>query len=247
MAAFGGSWSFIVLFGIVLAAWVSVNAWLLPNREVFDPYPSSSQPDSLDAGRLQAPVIMMSQKRQSSKDRLAAANDYEVNLKAELEIMTLHEEIDDIRMRQVETLLKRQNEQIEQLRTLMARLDTQAQAGTANSTSRIASAAIRLCGTSPIGLASDLRAVGATIGFISSPSASVANGVTGTPFVSDPRLKSQRTRCRQCLPESRAKHSKTATDHSAAVFNAVSKCRWAGPLGPPAALRHGSGGTPTLA
>ena len=67
---------------------------------------------------------MMSQKRQSSKDRLAAANDYEVNLKAELEIMTLHEEIDDIRMRQVETLLKRQNEQIEQLRTLMARLDT---------------------------------------------------------------------------------------------------------------------------
>ena len=66
---------------------------------------------------------MMSQKRQSSKDRLAAANDYEVNLKAELEIMTLHEEIDDIRMRQVETLLKRQNEQIEQLRALMARLD----------------------------------------------------------------------------------------------------------------------------
>lgn len=66
----------------------------------------------------------MSQNRQSSKDRLAAANDYEVNLKAELEIMTLHEEIDDIRMRQVETLLKRQNEQIEQLRTLMARLDT---------------------------------------------------------------------------------------------------------------------------
>lgn len=66
---------------------------------------------------------MMSQKRQSSKDRLAAANDYEVNLKAELEIMTLHEEIDDIRMRQVETLLKQQNEQIEQLRALMARLD----------------------------------------------------------------------------------------------------------------------------
>jgi len=66
---------------------------------------------------------MMSQNRQSSKDRLAAANDYEVNLKAELEIMTLHEEIDDIRMRQVETLLKRQNEQIEQLRALMARLD----------------------------------------------------------------------------------------------------------------------------
>ena len=66
---------------------------------------------------------MMSQKRQSSKDRLAAANDYEVNLKAELEIMTLHEKIDDIRMRQVETLLKQQNEQIEQLRALMARLD----------------------------------------------------------------------------------------------------------------------------
>ncbi|MCB1913073.1 MAG: DUF1003 domain-containing protein [Rhodocyclaceae bacterium] len=66
---------------------------------------------------------MMSQNRQSSKDRLAAANDYEVNLKAELEIMTLHEEIDDIRMRQVETLLKHQNEQIEQLRALMARLD----------------------------------------------------------------------------------------------------------------------------
>lgn len=124
VAAFGGSWSFIILFGIVLAAWVLVNAWLLPNPDVFDPYPFVFLNLILSMlAAIQAPVIMMSQNRQSSKDRLAAANDYEVNLKAELEIMTLHEKIDDIRMRQVETLLKRQNEQIEQLQTLMARLD----------------------------------------------------------------------------------------------------------------------------
>jgi uncharacterized membrane protein len=74
---------------------------------------------------IQAPVIMMSQNRQTSKDRLAAANDYQVNLKTELEIMNLHEKIDDVRMRQLETLLKQQTEQIVQLRTVIEKIDSQ--------------------------------------------------------------------------------------------------------------------------
>jgi uncharacterized membrane protein len=64
---------------------------------------------------LQAPVIMMSQNRQAAKDRIAAAHDYEVNLKAELEIMSLHEKVDDIRMRQLETLFARLEGKIDRL------------------------------------------------------------------------------------------------------------------------------------
>lgn len=68
---------------------------------------------------------MMSQNRQTSKDRLAAANDHEVNLEAELVIMNLHEKIDDSRMRQTESLINPQNEQSLQLRTLMDRIGSQ--------------------------------------------------------------------------------------------------------------------------
>lgn len=68
---------------------------------------------------------MMSQNRQTSKHRLAAANDHEVNLKAELVIMNLHEKIDDSRMRQTESLINPQNEQSLQLRTVMDRIGSQ--------------------------------------------------------------------------------------------------------------------------
>lgn len=126
VAAFGGSWTFIIIFGVVLAAWVLVNTWILPHPEVFDPYPFVFLNLILSMlAAIQAPVIMMSQNRQTSKDRLAASNDYEVNLKAELEIMNLHEKLDDIRVRQLETLLNQQNEQITQVRTLMERFDAQ--------------------------------------------------------------------------------------------------------------------------
>lgn len=125
VAAFGGSWTFIIIFGVVLAAWVLINVGLLTARNVFDPYPFIFLNLILSMlAAIQAPVIMMSQNRQSSKDRLAAAHDYEVNLKAELEIMTLHEKIDDVRMRQLETLLTQQSEQIEQLRRILAKVDS---------------------------------------------------------------------------------------------------------------------------
>ncbi len=122
VAAFGGSWTFIIIFAVILAAWVLVNSWLLPNRDVFDPYPFIFLNLILSMlAAIQAPVIMMSQNRQTAKDRLATANDYEVNLKAELEIMNLHEKIDDVRMRQ----LKQQSEQLVQLQTLIEKIDAQ--------------------------------------------------------------------------------------------------------------------------
>ena len=125
VAAFGGSWTFIIIFGVILAVWVLVNTWLLPGRDVFDPYPFVFLNLILSMlAAIQAPVIMMSQNRQTSKDRLAAANDYDVNLKAELEIMHLHEKLDDVRTRQFETLLRQQSEQIVQLQMLVEKVDS---------------------------------------------------------------------------------------------------------------------------
>ncbi len=123
VAVFGGSWSFIILFGVVLAAWVLVNIWVLPKPDVFDPYPFVFLNLILSMlAAIQAPVIMMSQNRQSMKDRIAAANDYEVNLKAELEIMHLHEKVDDLRTRQFEILIQQQREQIAQLKALVEKV-----------------------------------------------------------------------------------------------------------------------------
>lgn len=125
VAAFGGSWIFIIIFDVALASWVLVNTWILPRTDIFDPYPFIFLNLILSMlAAIQAPVIMMSQNRQTSKDRLAAANDYEVNLKAEIEIMHLHDKLDDIRVRQLETPLSQQNEQITQLQTLIEKIDS---------------------------------------------------------------------------------------------------------------------------
>ena len=84
MAAFGGSWPFIFTFSIIMAAWMLINILRVAN---FDPYPFILLNLLLSSlAALQAPVIMMSQNRQSSKDKLLAENDYQVNLKAEMEI-----------------------------------------------------------------------------------------------------------------------------------------------------------------
>ncbi|PYF10254.1 putative membrane protein [Rhodobacter viridis] len=97
VAAFGGSWSFIGLFALVLVGWVVLNTVILATA--VDPYPFVFLNLILSMlAAVQAPVIMMSQNRQAEKDRLAAAHDYEVNLKAEIEIMRLHEKLDDLRM-----------------------------------------------------------------------------------------------------------------------------------------------------
>ncbi len=114
VAAFGGSWTFIFIFGGVIVVWVVANAWLITRPA--DPYPFVFLNLILSMiAAVQAPVIMMSQNRQAAKDRIEAGHDYEVNLKAELEIMSLHEKVDDIRMRQLETLFARLEGKIDRL------------------------------------------------------------------------------------------------------------------------------------
>ena len=96
VAAFGGSWTFIILFFCILLTWMAVNAYLLAARP-FDPYPFILLNLVLSTlAALQAPVIMMSQNRQATKDRLKADLDYQINLKAELEVAQLHGKIDRI-------------------------------------------------------------------------------------------------------------------------------------------------------
>jgi uncharacterized membrane protein len=97
IARFGGSWSFILGFLGFLAVWTIANALLL-GRDSFDPYPFIFLNLVLSMlAALQAPIIMMSQNRQATHDRIDAAHDYEVNLKAEIEIMALHDKLDELR------------------------------------------------------------------------------------------------------------------------------------------------------
>lgn len=115
VAAFGGSWGFILLFTLVLIGWMALNSVWLATRP-FDPYPFILLNLVLSSlAAIQAPVIMMSQRRQETKDRLRAENDYRVNLKAELEIRQLHEKIDHQLARQWEKLAELQQIQIELL------------------------------------------------------------------------------------------------------------------------------------
>ena len=104
IARVGGSWTFIIGFIVFLVIWTIANAWLL-GRETFDPYPFVFLNLVLSMlAALQAPVIMMSQNRQAERDRRDAAHDYEVNLKAEIEIMALHEKLDELRQREIALL-----------------------------------------------------------------------------------------------------------------------------------------------
>ncbi len=113
VAAFGGSWTFIMLFGGVLLVWMTVNAIGIMTQP-FDPYPFILLNLVLSSlAALQAPVIMMSQRRQETKDRARGENDYRVNLKAELEIRQLHEKIDHQLAHQWEKLAEMQQIQIE--------------------------------------------------------------------------------------------------------------------------------------
>jgi uncharacterized membrane protein len=94
IASWGGSWLFLGLFFVFLFGWIGLNSWILVSRP-FDPYPYILLNLVLSTlAAVQAPVILMSQNRQAEKDRLHAAHDYEVNLKAEIEILQLHEKVD---------------------------------------------------------------------------------------------------------------------------------------------------------
>jgi uncharacterized membrane protein len=94
IASWGGSWLFLGMFFAFLFGWIGLNSWILIGRP-FDPYPYILLNLVLSTlAAVQAPVILMSQNRYAAKDRQQAAHDYEVNLKAEIEILQLHEKID---------------------------------------------------------------------------------------------------------------------------------------------------------
>jgi uncharacterized membrane protein len=122
VAAVGGSWGFIIAFGLFLAAWMGWNE-ITGKRLSFDPYPFIFLNLMLSMlAAIQAPVIMMSQNRAAARDREAAEHDYVVNLRAELEIMHLHDKVDAMRQQQMLELLKKQNEAIRLLKAQVARL-----------------------------------------------------------------------------------------------------------------------------
>ncbi|RYE33529.1 MAG: DUF1003 domain-containing protein [Hyphomicrobiales bacterium] len=115
LANFGGSWAFLISFGVVLVVWMAINA-LMGDLKAFDPYPFILLNLVLSCiAAVQAPIIMMSQKRKDSKDRLRSLNDYQVNLKAELEIRHLHEKMDHLVTRQWQRLAEIQQVQLEMM------------------------------------------------------------------------------------------------------------------------------------
>lgn len=123
VAAIGGSWPFIGVFFLFLVAWTGINTVMLTKAEAFDPYPYIFLNLMLSMlAAVQAPIIMMSQNRQAEKDRIAAAHDYEVNLRSELEILGMQEKLDRLRGEQHEAILARQNDILERLARIESRL-----------------------------------------------------------------------------------------------------------------------------
>ena len=113
LASFGGSWAFLITFGLVLLVWMGANM-LMGEKRAFDSYPFILLNLVLSCiAAIQAPIIMMSQKRTEAKDRLRALNDYRVNLKAELEIRHLHEKLDHLISKQWQRLAEIQRMQLE--------------------------------------------------------------------------------------------------------------------------------------
>jgi len=118
IASFGGSWRFISIFLVMMIIWMGINVYVLVEKP-FDPYPFILLNLVLSClAAIQAPIIMMSQNRQESRDRLRATNDYQVNLKAELEIRHLHQKIDHLLSTQWEKLMEIQEIQIDLINDL---------------------------------------------------------------------------------------------------------------------------------
>jgi len=121
IASFGGSWRFILIFTGTLVLWIAVNAHVLLARP-FDPYPFILLNLVLSClAAIQAPVIMMSQNRQEARDRLRAEHDYQVNLKAALEIRQLHQKVDHLLTHQWQRLVEIQQVQVELMNDLRRR------------------------------------------------------------------------------------------------------------------------------
>ena len=120
VASFGGSWTFIIVFFVILVLWMAVNSLFLFSRP-FDPYPYILLNLVLSClAALQAPIIMMSQNRLEARDRLRSEQDYQVNLKAELEIRHLHEKLDVLLKHQWKKLLEVQQIQLDLMKELAA-------------------------------------------------------------------------------------------------------------------------------
>ena len=121
VASFGGSWIFISIFMVVMVIWIFLNSFILIKLDSsFDPYPYILLNLVLSMlAAIQAPIILMSQNRQAYKDRLSAEHDYEVNLKAELEIIALHQKVDSLRQEQWKELISIQEEQLKLLGQLI--------------------------------------------------------------------------------------------------------------------------------
>jgi len=123
VAEFGGSWTFITAFAVVLVSWITLNSFFLAQR-AFDPYPYILLNLILSClAAIQAPVIMMSQNRQEAKDRKRAENDYAINLKSEIEIRHLHQKLDLSLEEQYKHLCDIQQLQIELLEKIEKRLE----------------------------------------------------------------------------------------------------------------------------
>ena len=115
IATFGGSWTFLICFAIFLGLWITINTVVMVTRPT-DPYPFILLNLILSClAAIQAPIIMMSQNRQEAKDRLRSQNDYQINLKAELEIQHLHEKLDHLLLHQWERLAQIQEIQLDLL------------------------------------------------------------------------------------------------------------------------------------
>ncbi len=122
VAAFGGSWTFIITFFSFILIWMIINIWFLATRP-FDPFPFILLNLILSClAAIQAPIIMMSQNRQEQKDRQRSEHDYKINLKAELEIKLLSEKIDHLLAHQNKKLLEIQEIQTDYLEDLMKEL-----------------------------------------------------------------------------------------------------------------------------
>ena len=122
IAEFGGSWLFIISFFCFIIIWIGINIWFL-SKDAFDPYPFILLNLILSClAALQAPIIMMSQNRLEQKDRQRGEHDYQINLKAELEIKLLSEKIDHLLVQQNKKLLEIQEVQTDYLEDLMNEL-----------------------------------------------------------------------------------------------------------------------------
>ena len=122
VASFGGSWKFIISFGLFILIWITINVAWFANKG-YDPYPFILLNLILSCiAALQAPVIMMSQNRQEEKDRERAKKDYMINLKSELEIRMLHEKIDHLILHQQQELIEIQKVQIEMMGDIIKKI-----------------------------------------------------------------------------------------------------------------------------